>query len=533
MAVWDGIADGSAGIAASHFEDVFEQTGVEIYNSIGTDSAMSANDGTWGSGLYSDAINRTFMDYGYKSVINFEQQMYHNPHWPHPSGWSPYSLVGDAIRISSSPVDQNNAAEKAWAVRKAYHLRADGGLSTWNDFGGTPPAEWSARAKGSGETNDSPVLFDDYPMLYKSGMLFGRNSYGFGDYSFTAKMPYGANGASADVNLRRATFPALWLLQMIILGRGVNGEPSNDTATPFTNTGKLREPDVAEMFGESERRIHHTAHYRAATGDPDYPFGNADLQLKPVTQPLLPNDADSVFHNYRLQLTPGKLIFLIDGAVSFVVDTPADYYEPLRIYETVPGQPYNVVKDGQGRGKWTGEYQRNPDGSLKYPRYRMLMNLAEGGKYPRDLAKQLFDAGTPMPVHNESNTMDISHVSYRKLITDNPDTYDVGDNNTGGGTDPVVVPPAVTFEDSFKFRVHKTKQQYVNAPTNVRAEVTANPLGFPYKFSITVDQSKVPAGATVTIEGGADDQASIYSDVALDVDGLIVITAEQDGEPPS
>lgn len=520
--VWDGLQVGGSGISDTHFEDVFAQTGTEILASIGTSSAMSATDGVWGSGLYSDAINRTYMDYGYKSVINFEQQMYHNPHWPHPSGWNPFSDVGGALRISSSPIDQGNSAEVAWAVRKAYHLRADGGLSTWDDFGGTPPAAWSPRGSYAGS---EPVLFDDYPMLYKSGMLFGRTAYGFGEYTFVAKLPYGANGASADVNLRRATFPALWLLQMIFLGQGVNGEASNDTATPFTNTGKLREPDVAEMFGESARRIHHTAHYRAATGDPLYPFGNADLQLKPTTQPLLPNDADSAFHEYKLQLTPGKLVFLIDGVITFIVDTPEDYAQPLRIYETVSGQPWNVVKDVQGRGKWTGEYQKNPDGSLRYPRYRMLMNLAEGGKYPRDLARQLFEAGTPMPAHNESNTMDIQSVSFRKLVSDNPDTYAVGTSTgDGGGTVTPTVPsvsstlnPRLVISTQPAIREGRPVQQLIAVPrdgydpdangpytwASSIAELTFSPQG---TLVTTPSLSGLTSGqlATITIDDGAE-----------------------------
>ena len=107
------------------------------------------------------------------------------------------------------------------------------------------------------------------------------------------------------------------------------------------------------------------------------------------------------------------------------------------------------------------------------------------------------------------------------------------DGESGESTSPDDPVAPVTFEESFKFRVAHTKQQYTNAPVNVRAEVTANPRGFPYKFTISINQSLVPSGATITIEGGDGAQAAIYSDVPLDVDDLIVITAEQDGEPLS
>lgn len=88
-----------------------------------------------------------------------------------------------------------------------------------------------------------------------------------------------------------------------------------------------------------------------------------------------------------------------------------------------------------------------------------------------------------------------------------------------------------TFDDTFKYRVAFDQEQYTGSPINIRAEVTDNPVGFPHKFVISLDDSKIPAGTDVRLESYADNQAALYVDSQIDVEGLVVVEAVQDGEP--
>ena len=384
--------------------------------SIGTSAARGSTDGQWKSGFYAHNYSTYGMDWAQNGVINNERQIYHSPDRPHPDGWTPYSINNGNLVVTSSTIDPGNSAEVAWATNKTYHLTPTGQLATAAFFtaaNGYPqgvPTNWGqASEEGSG----GPILFYEYPMIYKSGMLstYGnRHSIGMGRREVRCTIPAGGRVDNLnDINLIKAVFAASgWDLQDFPLGRGVNGEvtddPDNITYVPHSDGPQKTEIDYSERFGASLTDLHFTIHYYN---------GAAQIQQIPHTYNS-GIDLSTQLFTVTCDVGPEKTSFAFNGVVQQVVDTPDEVKNPLPLYETVAGQPYNVVREN-GKGKIIGT-QTNDDGSDRYMAFAQIMNIARDGKYPRDLAASIVNGGGSLPPYNDTVSMEIEYYRAAPLL---------------------------------------------------------------------------------------------------------------------
>lgn len=116
----------------------------------------------------------------------------------------------------------------------------------------------------------------------------------------------------------------------------------------------------------------------------------------------------------------------------------------------------------------------------------ILMNLARDGKYPRDLARQIHQAGGTLPPHTDTAEMWVDEVAAYPLVTDNPDKFGIRINGVETET-----PGA---GDGVELRVFVGAIGKPGSSVTLRVDVLANPNN----KAITYDW-KHDAGAHATI----------------------------------
>lgn len=385
------------------FRDDFDSLDIE------TSSTPGNRTGAWKHGFvhanmaqygftYGSDENPTNGDNFVHAAINFEDQVYPDTRKPNVYGASGLSVSDSVLTITSRP---KTTAEADYARVKDYELNADGTLGDFKR---------------------------DHPVAYTSEMLskFGRFAMSFGRFRARVKTPYGADGSSSDVNQRKAVFPAaLWTLQEILYGCDINGEPFGDGATTYrparpNGGGILHEIDADENFGESTTDLHQTVHAHPA-GTPQGESSSDPLTID------LGKDLRNEWRESGVDIFPEKIAFFVDGVYTHVVATTDEIQNGLPLYVPQPGAEYDPVMVDSTTAQTNGR-QTHPDGSTRYMRHVPILNLARNGKYPRDLARQLHNAGTPMPAHQETVSMEIDWVEAKVLLTDNPDTLPLSYN---------------------------------------------------------------------------------------------------------
>ncbi len=417
MAVWDSISVGDPVIAESHFGDGFRDDFDSL--DIETSSTPGNRTGKWKKGFIHANMAQNGFTYGsdegnragdnfVHAAINYETAVYDDTRKPNPSGWSPFSVSGGVLTITSRPVDAGDAAEYEWARVKTPLVDASG-----NYVGDS----YDARAK------------------YVSGMLstYGRFALSFGRFRARVKTPYGADGSSSDIRQNSAIFPAaLWSLQDIPYDADINGEPlasANTTYRPARPNGGgiLHEIDGDENFGESATSIHQTVHaHPAGTAQ-----GSSDSD--PLTIPIGKN-LRSEWRESGYDVFPDRIAFFVDGVYTHVVSTTDEIQNGLPLYAVDSAEPYNPVMTSANTAEVVGR-QQHPDGSTRYMRHVLICNLARDGLYPRQLARQIVQAGNSLPAHADTVSVEIDYIEARPLLTDNPDTLPMSINGVATAAD--------------------------------------------------------------------------------------------------
>ena len=486
MALSDNAIVGNAIAAESNFGDGFREDWDTL--DVETSSEVGNRDGRWKRGF----IHANMAEYGFTygsdedtaagdnfvhAAINYETQVYPDTRKPHPSGWSGLSTTAGVLKIESRLVDSSNASEYDWARVKTNGLNADG--------------------------SDNGVLDRAKRAKYVSEMLstYGRFAMSFGRFRWRVKAPYGADGASSDVNQRSAVFPAAgWLLQDIPYGCDINGEPLGDGRTTYrpgrpNGGGILHEIDAHENFGESETDVHHTVHAHPA-GTP-----NGSSESTPYTLNRT-QDLRDVWCEAGVDVFPEKIAFFVDGIYTHVVDTSDEVQNGLFLYEPVTGEEYNQVMDSANTARTLGR-QTNPDGSTRYMKHVMITNLARDGKYPRDLAKIVLDAGGTLPPHPDSCDMEVDWCEARPLLVDNPDAYPINFNGVSIAVDGIESTLTNTTPDYVRTSTYLGGVDKISAfqSATFRAtlpETDRNPSNYTYSHSVS-------GSANVAILGPSDE----------------------------
>jgi len=435
MPISDLAVVGQPIIDESHFADGFRDDFETL--SIEASSEPGNRDGKWKKGFMHANIAKNGFIYGsdenplngddfVHAAINFERQVYVDNRKPAPTGFNPFSTQSSVLTISSRLAA---GSEIDYARVKDFDLNPDGSLGAFKR---------NKQAK------------------YLSGKIssYGRYAQSFGRVRARVKTPYGADGSSTDVNDRSAVFPAaLWGLQDVPYGCDVNGDPLPNPDTTYrpgrpNGGGILAELDGDENFGESTSDIHQTTHFHP----PGTPQGQSQSSPKTInTGKDLRND----WRETGYDLFPEKVVFFADGVYTHEVVTPDEIRNGLNKYIPVPGAEYNVQMTSANVAATNGK-QTHADGSTRYMCFVLISNLARDGKFPRDFAKQLFDAGTTLPPHQDSVSMEIDYIEARPLITDNPDKFPVRINGVPTAISQISsnarsgVRPIVENEISFK-----------------------------------------------------------------------------------
>lgn len=553
----------------SGFEADFSKA---LQNLFGTDTGIGQTDGDLKSGFWvEDLQSYATGANNNSSEVNGEQQAYFGPNSSAPNFLSQFESVTigqtPALKIKARLADQ--ATESGWAHYRGYHRLANGDRAKqdWfvsgNGFPSGPPAAWDPVVE-----SDGTVRFEKYPARFVSGCLSTYNRYAqsFGDFSETVIVPAGGRDRSnmpprdqsvsdqfglvtpsdigADVNDVDSNFCAAWILQEVLFGMDLNGEPEpgGDTHTPGNpaGAGLLTEPDTGEWFGDSSTSVHHTLHY--------YEDGTPDIISTSLSPPPTVDDIRLV-HTYGIHVTPGKIGWYIDGIYTRVITTPANIANPLPIYEPDDTLPYLPKKDGNGNAIVVGT-QKHANGSDRFMRFCMIINYAKNGTFTNNF---VFDKAThhdanyraTLPAYNDSDEMIVLRMSAAPLAVDNPDEYGInykgvpqptinGGSYTGPGDGGVTNPVAsATFEESFRYRIEATKAAEPGAPIIIKAIVTENPRQFPYQWVFAINPAAVPAGVTAVIE----DEGTNYIILSVDTEGsypdLINVQPLQDGDPLS
>lgn len=424
MALVDSIAIGQPILAQSHFGSGFYDDfsgGIDV----NTSATPGQRDGKWKRGLYIDNITEFGAIWGSDSpygmaAINNEEQAYQSPKYPHPSSWSGLSIVNGNLRITSEAIDTGDQAEVDWAKVKDFYLNPDG---------------------------SNGAFVQDKPVRYKSEMIstMGRYSASFFRGMVRAKVPYGAIGSNADINQNRAVFPAAdWYLRDVPYQRDQNGNTFGDGRTTYmpgnpNGDGFLEELDGHENFGESMTAIHQTTHlhvpYAESTPSTQETGGDILTEWVEAGVDCIPNPAGG-----------GLIAFHINGVYTHIVQMPSIMRDPLPLFEISSSKPWSMVtvngeiyEDLTPQQKLQYEEQlktgaisqvinqvgtqQHADGSDRYMQFFKLCNLARDGRYPRQLARQIFQAGGTLPAHNETVFLEVEWTGMWPLIDDNPDTF--------------------------------------------------------------------------------------------------------------
>ena len=170
------------------------------------------------------------------------------------------------------------------------------------------------------------------PFRYVSGRIQSRQTYLYGNFEFSARLPAG-----------RGLWPALWLR----------------TPPPAPMNGEI---DVIEGHGSRPDVVQSTLHpWR--DGSEAHAFcamlsvqrGKTELPRSPCTPVWRPvqdsGGLDAEFHKYGITWIPGKVTWFLDGVPYYTVT------------EEVPDQPMIIVMNLHLSGHWDGA----PDASLHLP----------------------------------------------------------------------------------------------------------------------------------------------------------------------
>ena len=419
MPLSDTAVVGQAIIAESNFGDGFRDDFNTL--SVETSSEPGNRTGDWKRGF----IHANMAEFGFTygsdentgngdnfvhAAINFENSVYPDTRKPNTFGPSGLSVNNSVLTITSRP---KITAENDYARVKDYQLNHDGSLGAFER---------------------------DHQVTYLSEMLskYGRVAMSFFRLRAKVKTPYGADGASSDVEQRKAIFPAaLWTLQDIPYGCDINGEPFGDGRTTYrparpNGGGILFEIDADENFGESATKIHQTVH--------THPAGTAQGASTSYPKTIdIGKDLRSEWRETGVDVFPEKIIFFTDGIYTHEVAAPDEIRNGLPLYVPQSGAEYDPVMVNTTTAQTNGR-QTHPDGSTRYMCHVPIINLARDGKYPRDLARQVLDGGGTLPAHQDTVSMEVDYVEMRPLIVENPDTLPMringvamaADGSTGG-----------------------------------------------------------------------------------------------------
>jgi len=170
------------------------------------------------------------------------------------------------------------------------------------------------------------------PFRYVSGRIQSRQTYLYGNFEFSARLPAG-----------RGLWPALWLR----------------TPPPAPMDGEI---DVIEGRGSRPDVVQSTLHpWR--DGSETHSFcamlsvhsGRSEIPRSPCTPVWRPvqgsGGLDVQFHKYSITWIPGKVTWFLDGVPYYAVT------------EEVPDQPMIIVMDLHLSAHWDGA----PDASLHLP----------------------------------------------------------------------------------------------------------------------------------------------------------------------
>jgi len=167
---------------------------------------------------------------------------------------------------------------------------------------------------------------------YVSGRIQSRQSYLYGNFEFSARLPAG-----------RGLWPALWLR----------------TPPPAPLNGEI---DVIEGHGSRPDVVQSTLH-PWHDGKETHSFcamlsvhnGNSEIPLSPCTPVWRPAQGsgglDAEFHKYSITWVPGKVTWFLDDVLYYTVA------------EEVPDRPMIVVMNLHLSAHWDGP----PDASLHLP----------------------------------------------------------------------------------------------------------------------------------------------------------------------
>lgn len=408
MALWDNIQVGDPLIDEGNFQPTYRDDFNTL--SVSTSSEFQSRDANWKRGFLHGMIDPIDFRYGsdegdrpgdnfVHAAINDERQVYPDERKPHPSGWSGLSVVNGKLVLTSRLVDANDAAEYEWA-----------------------------RLKGAYKDANEQYLGDGYDIRakYVSEMLsgYGRISASFFRTRIVVKVPYGADGSSADFNQRSAAFAAAWFLQEIGYGWDINGDligNGTQTYAPGRPNGSNRffEIDTMENFGESATIVHQTVH--------QHPPGTAATSS--IQESLAINTGSDVRANaneYGFDLYPDRICFFINGVYTHIVETDDEIRNGLFKYVVNPAARSKPLMVNETTAQTDGRQQHH-DGSTRYMKHTPIINIARDGGYPRRLARTWVTEGytPPLPAHQDTLDMEVELFEMKALVTENPDQWPI------------------------------------------------------------------------------------------------------------
>ncbi len=472
-------------------------------NLFGTSSDLNSRDGQLGIGFYAQSIDVGWGESAYgPAQINGEEQHYINNRNANPSGYYPYEVVSNVLRVSSRPT---TTAEQSQYFIKGYYLIPTGeqAQANWfnaaNGFSGGIPADWMPVNEGwdsgnSGNDNNTGgvVRFDKLPAKYLAGMVhtYGRFTMSFGSVEYKLKSDTGGQGMSeSDIRNVNALFAAAWGLQAIHYEHDFNGQPTpNSTQMPSQPNadGIIEEIDCFESFSENNRIAHQTLHWH----DPEKQQAAEGIPLS--------FDIDSGFntfgwHSIANPAGGGKVGFFINGIYTKVIDMPDTFRDQMPIYQAAANGYQPDLSSGSAN--ITG-YQTNSDGSPKHMQFALIANIARDSKLVRDAIRTYGDPAD-VPPYEDVASIEIEHIKAYPQLVENPDTWGVTKYGVPVSTSSIATPTdnaKLVIQTQPAYTRYGPKQHIVAIPKN-GYDTTGKTFTW---SSDVIDLEFIPQGSLVT-----------------------------------
>ncbi len=398
MPVWDAIVEGAPKLDSSHFGVGFYEDWIDY--DVNQSNGPGATDGKWRRGFYLDQMppggnadwGGSFFGH---TAVNNERQHYGSQRYRHPDGYEGIHVQDGILVMQSRPVDKRN-------FRDMDRCRINGVYGQLDSAG-----------------NSYSALNNHLAAYYGESLTtHHRYSQSFGEFEARLRMPYGAYLDPSDVLQRKCVFPAWWLLQAIPVGRDINGDQTADGSTwmpaKFHAGNIVTEIDILEGFGYDAYQAHQTLHYYLENSS-----GPNDGAWQDARTVFLDFDMWRDWFTAGVHVTPGKIGMFINGIYTYVIDTPPEIGDGMRLAVPDPLSPGKPAS-------FTSGYQLHPDGNKRYMQFFMLLNVARDSSLGVLSGKQYsLDAGYMPPPHQDTVTMYVDWVQAKPLITDNPDTYGI------------------------------------------------------------------------------------------------------------